>query len=121
MIPGSTLRAADLAPALAGRPRIRPVGADPAAGHGQGAGQGGAGGGGESAGSARDAERDPGMSDRQRRLLALLSERPWITTTEYCEIVGVSPRTALRDVRELVESGAIVMDGKRRGARYRLK
>jgi DeoR/GlpR family transcriptional regulator of sugar metabolism len=60
------------------------------------------------------------VSDRQRRLLALLAERTWITTSEYCEGVGVSPRTALRDVRELVERGVILMEGRRRGARYRL-
>ncbi|MCE9635128.1 MAG: sigma 54-interacting transcriptional regulator [Planctomycetes bacterium] len=66
------------------------------------------------------ADSPAAVSDRQRRLLALMAERTWITTSEYCDIVGVSPRTALRDVRELVERGVIVMDGKRRGARYRL-
>ncbi len=120
MFPGPTLRAADLAPSLAGRPRVRPVGADPAPQHSTG-GVASPGAGGSAPGAAHDADRDPGMSDRQRRLLALMAERTWITTTEYCEIVGVSPRTALRDVRELVENGTIVMEGKRRGARYRLK
>ena len=61
------------------------------------------------------------MSDRQRRLLALLSEREWVTNGEYCSLVGVSQRTGLRDLQELLERGVVVMDGKRRGARYRLR
>jgi two-component system response regulator HydG len=60
------------------------------------------------------------VSDRQRRLLALLSEREWVTNTEYCDAVGISTRTGLRDLQELIERGVIVMEGKRRGARYRL-
>jgi DNA-binding NtrC family response regulator len=61
------------------------------------------------------------MSDRQRRLLALLSEREWVTNGEYCSLVGVSQRTGLRDLQELLERGVVVMEGKRRGARYRLR
>jgi transcriptional regulator with GAF, ATPase, and Fis domain len=62
-----------------------------------------------------------GISDRQRRLLALLSEREWVTNADYCELAGVSQRTGLRDIQELLERGVIVMEGKRRGARYRLR
>jgi DNA-binding NtrC family response regulator len=61
------------------------------------------------------------MSDRQRRLLALLSEREWVTNGEYCALVGISQRTGLRDLQELLERGVVVMEGKRRGARYRLR
>ncbi len=62
-----------------------------------------------------------GISDRQRRLLALLSEREWVTNADYCDLVGVSQRTGLRDLQELLERGVIVMEGRRRGARYRLR
>ncbi|MCG3133553.1 MAG: Anaerobic nitric oxide reductase transcription regulator NorR [Planctomycetes bacterium] len=122
---GETLRAADLAPALAahGRARARPAAApsphapvssarpssDPFPSPPR-----------ESSRPQSD-DSPAAVSDRQRRLLALLSEREWITTGEYCEQVGVSPRTALRDVRELVERGVLAMEGKRRGARYRLR
>ena len=61
-----------------------------------------------------------GISDRQRRLLAILAEREWITNAEYCALVGVSTRTGLRDLQELITRRVITMEGKRRGARYRL-
>jgi hypothetical protein len=35
--------------------------------------------------------------------------------------VGVSQRTGLRDLAELLDRGVIVMEGRRRGARYRLR
>src|SRR6185436_3321347 len=102
------------------RPRLGDVAREPGRSSvGSPAGQGSASSQG-SGGSARDLDSPAAVSDRQKRLLALLGERTWITTSDYCEIVGISPRTALRDVRELVERGVIVMEGKRRGARYRL-
>jgi two-component system response regulator HydG len=61
------------------------------------------------------------LSDRQRRLLQLLGEREWMTNTEYCDLVGISTRTGLRDLKDLMARGLIHMEGKRRGARYRLR
>jgi DNA-binding NtrC family response regulator len=120
LTPGDTLRAADLLPALGKSPR-RPGGEAPRGGARETARDTApAAPGAPSLPYAPDSDSPAAVSDRQRRLLALMAERTWITTSEYCEIVGVSPRTALRDVRELVERGVIVMEGKRRGARYRL-
>jgi DNA-binding NtrC family response regulator len=104
------IRAADLGPALAASASSRPRG--------------------HLETSRREPARVPepprpsppgAMSDRQRRLLALLSEREWVTNGEYCSLVGVSQRTGLRDLQELLERGVVVMEGKRRGARYRLR
>ncbi len=61
------------------------------------------------------------LSDRQRRVLQILAEQEWLTNTEYCELVGISTRTGLRDLKELIERGLVAMEGKRRGARYRLR
>ena len=76
---------------------------------------------------ARPAVRQPSsagarapLSDRQRRLLAMLAERGVLTNSEYCASAGISTRTGLRDLKELLGRGLIVMEGKRRGARYRL-
>jgi DNA-binding NtrC family response regulator len=106
---GGVIRAADLGPALAAAatPRSRsPV--DPPRRE-------------PSRGIAADRPPPGGISDRQRRLLALLGEREWVTNTEYCDLVGVSQRTGLRDLAELLDRGVIVMEGRRRGARYRLR
>jgi DNA-binding NtrC family response regulator/GGDEF domain-containing protein len=109
MSSSDVVRAADLAPALAAagaaRPRspIEPPRREP------------------SRGLESPRPAPGGISDRQRRLLALLSEREWVTNADYCELAGVSQRTGLRDIQELLERGVIVMEGKRRGARYRLR
>ena len=99
---GDTIRAAVVRPALRRRATVAPAptGASPA-------------------GAA--AQAPSGISDRQRRLLAALGEREWITNTEYCSLVGVSTRTGLRDLQDLIRRGVLAMEGKRRGARYRLK
>jgi DNA-binding NtrC family response regulator len=121
--PADTVRAADLLPSLGKGARLRAAGspggaAEPSRDAARAAAAA------DTWGASRDGTSDldspSAVSDRQRRLLALLAERTWITTSEYCEVVGVSPRTALRDVRELVERGVILMEGRRRGARYRL-
>jgi DNA-binding NtrC family response regulator/HAMP domain-containing protein len=59
-------------------------------------------------------------SARRDVLVALLQERGSISTQEYVEVAGVSPRTGLRDLMELVERGVVRRIGRRRGARYRL-
>ncbi len=72
-------------------------------------------------GGATSAGRAQGLSDRQRRVLSVLSEQEWVTNTEYCDLVGISTRTGLRDLKDLIQRGLIDMDGKRRGARYRMR
>ncbi len=100
---GDVLRAGDVRPALASATALRA---------GVGRSQ-------EVATSASSGSPDE-LSDRQRRVLALLAEQEWITNTDYCEVVGVSTRTGLRDLHDLMQRGLLHMEGKRRGARYRL-
>jgi two-component system response regulator AtoC len=59
--------------------------------------------------------------DRRGLLHALLRERGSISTQEYVERAGVSPRTGLRDLDELVKAGVVRRVGRRRGARYHLR
>ena len=68
---------------------------------------------------ARSAPRDH-LNKRQQIILTHLQEVGRCTNKVACELTGTSPRTALRDLRDLIERGLIVRDGKRRGAVYRL-
>ncbi|MCC6670058.1 MAG: sigma 54-interacting transcriptional regulator [Planctomycetes bacterium] len=62
----------------------------------------------------------PELPQRLRALLDLIRQSETLATADYVERGGVSPRTALRDLADLLERGFIVRIGKRRGARYRL-
>jgi transcriptional regulator with GAF, ATPase, and Fis domain/HAMP domain-containing protein len=57
---------------------------------------------------------------RHQRLLRLIAERQTLSTADYVTIEGVSPRTGLRDLGDLLQAGLIERLGSRRGARYRL-
>ena len=50
--------------------------------------------------------------------LRMLQERGSITSREYAEATGVSERTALRELREMVARGVIAVCGRTRSARY---
>ena len=52
--------------------------------------------------------------------LQLIQERGSITSSEYREATGASERTALRELRDLVERAIIVVRGRTRSARYYL-
>ena len=67
----------------------------------------------------RSAPRDQ-LKRRQQQLLEHLAQHGRCTNRTYCELTGTSPRTALRDLSNLMERGLIVREGKRRGAVYRL-
>jgi DNA-binding NtrC family response regulator len=61
------------------------------------------------------------LNRRQRQVLDYLAEGAVaITNREFCAMVGVSERTGLRDLAELVEQGILSRLGKRKGARYQL-
>ncbi|MCO5171931.1 MAG: sigma 54-interacting transcriptional regulator [Planctomycetes bacterium] len=63
------------------------------------------------------------LNRRQRQVLEHLSgaDRALaVTNREFCAMVGVSERTGLRDLAELVDQGILVRLGKRKGARYQL-
>jgi DNA-binding NtrC family response regulator/HAMP domain-containing protein len=61
------------------------------------------------------------FSDRQRRILDWIREKGALTSREYCERAGVSQRTALRDLAELVRTGLLIRTGSRKAATYRYK
>jgi DNA-binding NtrC family response regulator len=59
------------------------------------------------------------FTERQRRILEWIREKGSLTSREYCERAGVSQRTALRDLSELVVAGVLVRSGTRKAASYR--
>jgi transcriptional regulator with GAF, ATPase, and Fis domain len=58
------------------------------------------------------------LSERLARLLDLIETRGSLSNQEYVTEVGVSPRTGLRDLKDLLDRGLIRRVGRRRGARY---
>jgi DNA-binding NtrC family response regulator/GAF domain-containing protein len=61
------------------------------------------------------------FTDRQRRILEWVREKGSMTSREYCERAGVSQRTALRDLADLVLIGVLVRSGSRKAATYRAR
>ena len=66
------------------------------------------------------------LNDRQEKaLLRMFREGPegfrgGLTAGKYSTITGASPATTTRDLVDLVAKGALVREGERRHARYRL-
>jgi two-component system response regulator HydG len=60
------------------------------------------------------------LNRRQQQVLEHLAGAAAVTNREFCAMVGVSERTGLRDLTELVEQGILTRHGKRKGARYLL-
>ncbi len=60
-----------------------------------------------------------GWNERQTRLLGLLRKGDRITTREYVRMMKVSGRTGLRDLDELVRSGCLKREGRKRGTSFR--
>jgi len=60
------------------------------------------------------------LTARQLLGLRLIQERGSISSREYVEATGTSERTALRELRDMVERGIIVVRGRTRSARYYL-
>ncbi|MCU0726593.1 MAG: sigma 54-interacting transcriptional regulator [Planctomycetes bacterium] len=63
----------------------------------------------------------PGLNVRQQQLLDILSRRETITNREFADLTGISARTGIRDMNELIERGLLEKVGHRRGAVYRLR
>jgi predicted HTH transcriptional regulator len=59
-----------------------------------------------------------GLSDRQRKGIAHVRKSGRIVNSEYQELVGVTRKTATRDLDDLVEKGLLRLVGERRGAHY---
>jgi ATP-dependent DNA helicase RecG len=58
------------------------------------------------------------LNERQQIALRIIREKGSISTGEYSTATGASERTALRELREMVDRGIIVSRGKTRGLRY---
>ncbi len=55
---------------------------------------------------------------RQQKAIEYIDKHGCITTREYCQITGVSNRTAYGDLAKLVQWGILIQVGQGRGARY---
>jgi Fic family protein len=66
------------------------------------------------------------LNERQRKaLLRMFKEGPdgfkgGLSAGKYASITGASPATTTRDLADLTEKGALIREGERRHARYRL-
>lgn len=61
------------------------------------------------------------LNARQRAIMDELRTRGGsITTREHCQRQGVSDRTGLRDLKDLVSMGMLIKQGSRKSAKYRL-
>jgi ATP-dependent DNA helicase RecG len=64
------------------------------------------------------AEQAVDLNERQQIALRIIREKGSISTGEYSAVTGASERTALRELREMVDRGIVVSRGKTRGLRY---
>ena len=58
------------------------------------------------------------LRGRLQRLYRLIAKRGTLAAQDYVDATGVSPRTGLRDLGQLLELGLVERVGRRRGARY---
>jgi len=61
-----------------------------------------------------------GLNERQIRALEYLTTAPSLSRQEYGELCQTSVRTAARDLKDLLERGLVVRQGKGRWTRYAL-
>ncbi len=61
-----------------------------------------------------------GLNDRQMQAITYLKTNGVITNADLQKLVGCPQRTATRDLNELNQKGIIELEGKGRGAHYRL-
>jgi ATP-dependent DNA helicase RecG len=67
--------------------------------------------------------RQVALIDAERRMaeaMRYVQENGFITSTQYQDLTGLSPRSALRDLEILVERGALKRVGKTRSRHYKL-
>ncbi|WP_337288787.1 ATP-binding protein [Candidatus Methylomirabilis sp.] len=60
------------------------------------------------------------LNNRQMQAVEYVKSHERITNAEYQRITGAPQRTATRDLNELVQKGVLELEGKGRGAQYRL-
>ena len=61
------------------------------------------------------------LNDRQKTAISLVKTMGQITSGEYRAHTGVEPRTATRDLNELVKKNVFSRHGQKRGAYYTLR
>jgi predicted HTH transcriptional regulator len=59
-----------------------------------------------------------GLSDRQKKAIRHLKEHDRVTNAEYRTLTGSTPKTAARDLDDLVQKGILLRLGERRGVHY---
>ena len=59
-----------------------------------------------------------GLSDRQIKGVLYVSENGNISNSEYQDLNGISDRTALRDLEDLVSKQILTRKGERKSTRY---
>ena len=69
-------------------------------------------------GIIRSLERSAGLSHRQRMALKHVIKQGYITNKEYRRINSVSNKTAYQDLKEMVEKGVLVDEGRGRAKKY---
>lgn len=72
-------------------------------------------------GIIRSLERSASLSPRQRRALKHVIKQGYITNKEYRKINSVSNKTAYHDLKEMVEKGVLVDEGKGRAKKYLIR
>jgi len=66
----------------------------------------------------REAGLPEGLNERQKKAIEYLQTHQTLTRREYCEFTNTSPRTAHRDLADLVKRGLLRSVGKGRSSRY---
>jgi len=60
------------------------------------------------------------LNNRQMQAVEYVKSHERITNAEYQRVTGAPQRTATRDLNELVQKGVLELEGRGRGAQYRL-
>jgi len=60
------------------------------------------------------------LTERQIRIVEHILKNDKVTATDISKILGISRQAALKEMNKLVELGVIELEGKKRGAHYRL-
>jgi len=59
-----------------------------------------------------------GLNERQKEVVLYAKRNGRITNADYQKLAGITRKTAMRDLSVLVEQGAVVLVGSKRGAHY---
>jgi ATP-dependent DNA helicase RecG len=59
-----------------------------------------------------------GLNERQKEVVPYAKRNARITNADYQKLAGITRKTAMRDLSGLVEQGALVLVGSKRGAHY---